>query len=229
MRISDAARAAGCSVRAVRHYHTAGALPEPARTHGGYRDYSLADLADLLRVRALVQAGIPLSAISDPDPSLYDAALARIDAHLTALHEQRRHLLTLRSGTLGLPADLREMITAIGRDSDYLRLELDSLELMGLCGVATDETWERMRANLADPSRRAEYRRAFDLWNRLGSLKSEDPAVDGIIDDLSGLTRAGLMSGVWETLRPGNLPVSSRDYETRGAQTRALAEISGQS
>ena len=47
--------------------------------------------------------------------------------------------------------------------------------------------------------------------------------------DLSGLTREGLMSGVWETLRPGNLPVSSRDYETRGAQTRALAEISGQS
>ncbi|WIM72046.1 MerR family transcriptional regulator [Corynebacterium suedekumii] len=161
MRISNAARAAGCSVRAVRHYHAAGALPEPARTHGGYRDYSLADLADLLRVRALVQAGIPLSAISDPDPSLYDAALARIDARLTALHEQRRHLLALRSGTLGLPADLREMITGIGRDSDYLRLELDSLELMGLCGVAADETWDRMRANLADPARRAEYRRAL--------------------------------------------------------------------
>src|SRR5699024_11261747 len=75
MRISEVARAAGCSVRAVRHYHASGALPEPPRTAGGYRDYGLADLAALLRVRALVDAGITLADIRSDSSSLIDAAL----------------------------------------------------------------------------------------------------------------------------------------------------------
>ena len=57
MRISDVARAAGCSVRAIRHLHETGAVPEPARTPGNYRDYTVRDLAAVLRARALIDAG----------------------------------------------------------------------------------------------------------------------------------------------------------------------------
>jgi len=110
MRISEVARAAGCSVRAVRHYHASGALPKPPRTAGGYRDYGLGDLAALLRVRALVDACITLADIRSDSPTLIDAALSRIDSQLAALRAQRSRLLALQAGELGLPADLRSGI-----------------------------------------------------------------------------------------------------------------------
>lgn len=113
MRISEVARAAGCSVRAVRHYHASGALPEPPRTAGGYRDYGLADLAALLRVRALVDAGITLADIRSDSSSLIDAALHRIDSQL---------------------ADVRSGIRRLLGDTVLARMEIDALDLMGLTG-----------------------------------------------------------------------------------------------
>lgn len=129
MRISEVARAAGCSVRAVRHYHASGALPEPPRTAGGYRDYGLADLAALLRVRALVDAGITLADIRSDSSSLIDAALHRIDSQLAVLR-----LLALQAGELGLPADVRSGIRRLLGDTVLARMEIDALDLMGLTG-----------------------------------------------------------------------------------------------
>lgn len=64
MRIGHLAAAADTTPRAVRHYHRLGLLPEPARTAGGYRDYTMADLARLMRIRWLADSGVPLGAIS---------------------------------------------------------------------------------------------------------------------------------------------------------------------
>ena len=92
MRISEVARAAGCSVRAVRHYHASGAL---------------------LRVRALVDAGITLADIRSDSSSLIDAALHRIDSQL---------------------ADVRSGIRRLLGDRVLARMEIDALDLMGLTG-----------------------------------------------------------------------------------------------
>ena len=40
--ISQLAAYAGVTVRAVRHYHQIGLLPEPARDNSGYRTYNAA-------------------------------------------------------------------------------------------------------------------------------------------------------------------------------------------
>jgi len=192
MRISEVARAAGCSVRAVRHYHASGALPEPARTAGGYRDYGLADLAALLRVRALVDAGITLADIRSDSSSLIDAALHRIDSQLAVLRAQRSRLMALQAGELGLPADIRSGIRELLGDGIPARMEIDALDLMGLTGVASAESWEVLRRNLRDPARRAETRRFRDLWEELGDTAPAD--ADDIITELR--TLRGITDGI---------------------------------
>ncbi|WP_432278787.1 MerR family transcriptional regulator [Nocardia carnea] len=64
MRISELAAAAGTTPRAVRHYHRLGLLPEPARPGNGYREYGMAELTRLMRIRWLAGNGLPLGAVA---------------------------------------------------------------------------------------------------------------------------------------------------------------------
>ena len=57
MRVSDAAKIAGCSVRTVRYYHNLGLLPVPAKQRGPWRDYEFADVARLIQIRGMAQGG----------------------------------------------------------------------------------------------------------------------------------------------------------------------------
>ncbi len=59
MRIGELAALVGISTRAIRHYHHARLLPEPARKANGYREYSLRDAVALARVRRLTELGRP--------------------------------------------------------------------------------------------------------------------------------------------------------------------------
>ena len=56
--ISQLASYAGVTVRAVRHYHAKGLLPEPERDHSGYRRYGAAAVVELIRIRTLAEAGV---------------------------------------------------------------------------------------------------------------------------------------------------------------------------
>ena len=60
MRVSDAAKIAGCSVRTVRYYHNLGLLPVPTKQRGPWRDYEFADVARLIQIRSMAQAGMRL-------------------------------------------------------------------------------------------------------------------------------------------------------------------------
>ena len=59
--ISRLATYAGVTVRAVRHYHQIGLLPEPERTYSGYRTYDAAAVVRLIQIRTLADAGVPLA------------------------------------------------------------------------------------------------------------------------------------------------------------------------
>jgi DNA-binding transcriptional MerR regulator len=54
---------AGTTVNTVRHYHQVGLLPEPERRSNGYKQYTVPHLVRLLRIRRLVDLGVPLSRI----------------------------------------------------------------------------------------------------------------------------------------------------------------------
>ena len=63
--ISQLAAYAGVTVRAVRHYHQIGLMPEPTRDGSGYRTYGAGDVVRLIRIRTLAEAGVPLARVQE--------------------------------------------------------------------------------------------------------------------------------------------------------------------
>ncbi len=91
--ISQLAAYAGVTVRAVRHYHQIGLLPEPERDRSGYRRYGAHAVVSLVKIATLADAGVPLSEIADlveADEATFAAAVERIDGRL------RREMAQLR-------------------------------------------------------------------------------------------------------------------------------------
>lgn len=111
--IGELASYAGVTVRAVRHYHAKGLLPEPERDRSGYRRYDADAVVELIRIRTLAEAGVPLSRVEEllaADEEEFAAAVAEIDARLrTEIRERQRHrerIARLAAGdSLALPPD----------------------------------------------------------------------------------------------------------------------------
>ncbi|WP_369216012.1 MerR family transcriptional regulator, partial [Streptomyces flavofungini] len=85
--IGELASCAGVTVRAVRHYHAKGLLPEPERDHSGYRRYGADAVVELVRIRTLAEAGVPLARVREllrADEEEFAEAVADIDARLRA-------------------------------------------------------------------------------------------------------------------------------------------------
>ncbi len=119
MLIGELAAATGVTTKTLRYYESEGLLPEPDRTHAGYRDYS-PDVVDRVAfIRQAQVAGLTLGqiaqilAIRDDGRApchhvaqLVEDRLADVEQHLRELHETRSHLLRLRQRLDGLdPAD----------------------------------------------------------------------------------------------------------------------------
>ncbi|MGV0745789.1 helix-turn-helix domain-containing protein [Mycolicibacterium sp. XJ870] len=86
----EIAELAGTSLRAVRHYHAVGLLPEPQRRANGYKQYGVAHLVRLVRIKRLTELGFSLPQIaamgdSDDHP---EQALRELDAELGATIER---------------------------------------------------------------------------------------------------------------------------------------------
>jgi DNA-binding transcriptional MerR regulator len=63
-RIGEVATATGLTVRALHYYDQIGLVVPSARTSGGHRLYTDADLAALYQVTALRQLGLPLDQVA---------------------------------------------------------------------------------------------------------------------------------------------------------------------
>ncbi|HMO11607.1 MAG TPA: MerR family transcriptional regulator, partial [Actinotalea sp.] len=80
--IGELAAYAGVTVRTVRHYHQVGLLPESERDASGYRRYGATAVVQLIRIRTLADAGVPLARIAgmlDADDATFGEAVGRID------------------------------------------------------------------------------------------------------------------------------------------------------
>ena len=108
MHSNEVAKLAGVTVRTLRHYHQLGLLSEPPRQANGYRDYSPADVARVLRIKRLAGLGFPLSRIGDvldemdaEGNATSASALDELDRELAleieCLQEQRRTIAELRA------------------------------------------------------------------------------------------------------------------------------------
>ena len=106
--ITVAAELAGMSVQALRLYERKGLL-EPARTGGGSRRYSDADIARLRRIGALIAEGINLTGIARVLG--LEADNADLHADNAGLRARNAHLRTANTalrGTGGPTADPAE-------------------------------------------------------------------------------------------------------------------------
>ncbi|MGW0161941.1 helix-turn-helix domain-containing protein [Mycobacterium sp. NPDC003323] len=86
----EIAELAGTSLRAVRHYHQVGLLPEPERRSNGYKQYGVAHLVRLVRIKRLVDLGfsLPQIAAMGTDDDHPEQALRELDAELAATIER---------------------------------------------------------------------------------------------------------------------------------------------
>ncbi|MDF1604414.1 MerR family transcriptional regulator [Nocardioides sp. YIM 152315] len=135
--ISQLAAYAGVTVRAVRHYHAKGLLPEPGRDHSGYRRYDAAAVVELIRIRTLAEAGVPLSRVRDlmaADEEEFAAAVEDIDRRLRAeIRDRQRHrerIAQLAAGdSLALPPEAvayLDRLREIGVAEQIVEAERDS-------------------------------------------------------------------------------------------------------
>jgi DNA-binding transcriptional MerR regulator len=89
--IGQLASYAGVTIKAVRHYHQRGLLEEPPRDSSGYRRYGAEHAIDLVKIKTLAGAGVPLARIRellDASPEQFGAAIAEIDRRLQARAEE---------------------------------------------------------------------------------------------------------------------------------------------
>jgi DNA-binding transcriptional MerR regulator len=110
--IGQLAAYAGVTIKAIRHYHQRGLLAEPPRDSSGYRRYGAEHAIDLVKIKTLAEAGVPLARIKEllaADPVRFAAAIAEIDR---ILQQRAEHLQRTRERIGQLRAGERLFVSA---------------------------------------------------------------------------------------------------------------------
>jgi DNA-binding transcriptional MerR regulator len=177
--IGQLAAYAGVTIKAVRHYHRRGLLEEPPRDASGYRRYSAEHAIQLLKIKTLADAGVPLARIKElltADPDRFTAAIAEIDDNLQERAEElrraRERLGQLRAGNRlfvsAEVADYLDRLHELGVSRRAVQLERDGWILMQSVSPNQAAIWlADKRAAIADPEFCAiylAYDAAFD-WS----------------------------------------------------------------
>ncbi|MFD6992153.1 MerR family transcriptional regulator [Streptomyces sp. NPDC059943] len=186
--IGELASYAGVTVRAVRHYHARGLLPEPERDHSGYRRYDAGAVIELIRIRTLAGAGVPLARVREllrADEEGFAAAVEEIDRRLLAeIRERQGHrerIARLVSGDgLALPPEVvgfLDRLRALGVDERIVRVERDGwIPLVAHSPERVPEWMARKREQLADPRLIGFYRALGQALDRADRSDRTDPA-----------------------------------------------------
>lgn len=139
--IGQVASYLGMTVRAIRHYHQRGLLPEPERDISGYRRYGADAVVTLVRIKTLSDAGVPLARIEElmgASPEQFAASVTAIDSDLKGqikdLRRRRSRMAELSAGDrLFLPEEvvvLLERLREFGLSPEGVRTERDSWILL---------------------------------------------------------------------------------------------------
>lgn len=204
--ISQLATYAGVTVRAVRHYHQIGLLPEPGRDHSGYRTYDAAAVVTLIRIRTLAEAGVPLARVQElleADSAEFGSAIAELDRQLRSeirrLQENRSRIARLAAGeSLALPPSVVGYLGALrelGVEERYIELERDAwIMVAARAPDHIDELIADKHASLADPDVASFYR----LVSQALDWSLDDPRIVELADALEKMMEHGLEEGMGE-------------------------------
>lgn len=196
--IGQLASYAGVTVRAVRHYHSTGLLPEPERDHSGYRRYDAHAVVELIKIRTLAEAGVPLARVREllcADEDEFKAAVDDIDRRLRAeIRERQRHrerIAQLAAGdSLALPPEAvayLHRLRGLGLPEAMIEGERDAWILVAAQLPEQMSFYMRMKQQqLDDPATVELYR---DLADAI-AWQADDPRLVAVRDRLVALLDA---------------------------------------
>ncbi|AGP52011.1 MerR family transcriptional regulator [Streptomyces rapamycinicus] len=204
--IGQLASYVGVSIKTVRVYHDKGLLPEPDRDASGYRRYGANDAIELIKIRTLAEAGVPLARIRDLRSATdeeFQQALCEIDDELTAsirgLQATKGRLRELAAGRLApLPTEVGahlEHLDSWGFTSRWVDLQRDLWILV--FATYPDRAialFHDQAGTLAKPA----LRQLFLDYDHAHDLDADDPHIDGLARRIAKATR--------ERYGPGELP-----------------------
>ena len=188
--IGQLAAYAGVTIKAVRHYHKRGLLEEPPRDSSGYRRYTAQHAIDLVKIKTLAEAGVPLARVKEllaASPDRFAAAITEVDR---ALHERAKELRRTRERIARLStgdrlfvsgdvADYLERLRELGVSPRSVQMERDGWILLQSASPKAAAIWFADKlAAMDDPEFVAiylEYDAAFD-W------PADDPRLDSLAD-----------------------------------------------
>lgn len=191
--ISQLASYAGVTVRAVRHYHAKGLLPEPERDASGYRRYDAAAVVELVRIRTLADAGVPLAKVQEllvAGDEEFAVAVDEIDRRLRAeIRERQRHrerIAQLAAGeSLALPPEAVSYLTrlrSVGVPEEMVEAERDAWILVAA------QIPERMAFYMETKERQLDDPSVRDLYRDLAEIAqwpADDPRLDRAAERLA--------------------------------------------
>jgi len=205
--IGQLAAYAGVTVRAVRHYHKIGLMPEPARDRSGYRTYDAAAITRLIRIHALAGAGVPLARVQellDAGPAEFADGVQRIDQELRAeirrLRGTRLRLARLADGEqLALPPSVvgyLDRLRGLGVDERYIAIERDAWVMVAAqVPDQIDAVMAKKHEDLDDP----DMVRLYHLISDAFDCRPDDPRVVELADILDRLRLRALAAGELNT------------------------------
>jgi DNA-binding transcriptional MerR regulator len=191
--IGQIAAHAGVTVRTVRHYHAKGLLPEPERDASGYRRYDAKAVVDLIKIRTLAGAGVPLARVKEllqADDEQFAEAVAEIDKRLRAeIRERQRHreqISRLAAGdSLALPPEAvayLERLRELGMPERVIEGERDAWILVAAHSPEQMPRWIALKSEqIEDPE-------VVDLYQRLDEAidwQPDDPRLPELADRLA--------------------------------------------
>jgi DNA-binding transcriptional MerR regulator len=203
--IGQLAAYAGVTVRAVRHYHQIGLLPEPERDASGYRRYGATAVVSLIKIRTLASAGVPLSEVGEmlgADAPTFAEAVHRIDSHLREqierLETSRKQIAQLAAGdSLALPPEVTyylDRLREVGASERMVEAERDGWILVA--AGWPDRIREFIPAKLAqldDPQLVRLYRLLSEIFD--SDAGDDDPRLEDVADIMAGLAEQAYASG----------------------------------
>lgn len=217
--IGQLAAYAGVSPRTVRHYHAVGLLAEPQRDRAGYRRYGADAAVELVRVRVLAEAGVPLSRVRellDADPDGFEAGLREVDRRLREevreRQEHRRRIAGLSAGdSLALPPEAvayLDRLRSLGLPESLVRGERDAWILVAA------QLPEQMPAYMTDKQQQLDSAENVRFYRELAALLDQGEPDDGDVRALAD-RMADLMDDVLvrapEVFDEPGMPTALRD------------------
>ncbi len=201
--IGQVARMAGTTVRAVRHYHQTGLLPEPPRAANGYRRYRSSDLNRLLRIRQLSDLGLALADIRRLVNGSADDRREALQTLHDQLAEEERTLARRRAtiaellaveGDPAIPTRYRAYVNGLqasGASEELITVDADIVRTVsGLLSVADHQLIDDAVAAMAeDPCRVAALAAYMARLDNVATLPPDHPDVTALTEDCVAFLR----------------------------------------